>query len=114
MIDTCRVTLAEDYFLNELLYSPCKDLDNISTVSLVVVTFYQDTGCSQATKAKKAKVSYSDSDNLACSEAFKLLTGAQHWILDIDLDFFSTSNPFCGSVSKVCILSAGRHFSFNL
>jgi len=84
-------------------------LDNISTVPLVVVTFYQGTGCGQTTKPKKARVNYSDNNNLACSEALKLLTGAQHWILDIDLDFFSTSNPFCGSLSKVCMLSSGRH-----
>ena len=95
---TCRVTLPEDYFLSELLYSPCEDLDNISTVSLIVVTFGQD---SQATRAKRARMSDNGSGSLACNEALKLLAGAQHWILDIDLDFFSTANPFCGSLSKV-------------
>ena len=98
---TCRVTLAEDYFLSELLYSPCKDLDNVYTVPLIVVTFNQDSGWDEATRAKRARVSDNDSGSLASSEALKLLAGAQHWILDIDLDFFSTANPFCGSLSKV-------------
>ena len=95
----CRVTLAENYFLSELLYSPSKDLDNISTVSLLVVTFNPNGEWDQTTRAKKAKMS--DSGSL---DALKLLTSSQHWILDIDLDFFSTANPFCSSLSKVCIL----------
>lgn len=97
---TVRVTLPETYFLSELLYSPCKDLDNISTVSLIVVTFNQDNGRNKARMDK-------DNGSLAYSEALKLLTGAQQWILDIDLDFFSTGNPFWGSLSKVRALFAG-------
>ena len=93
----CRVTLAESYFLSELLYSPSKDLDNISTVSLLVVTFPPNGEWDRATRAKKAKMS--DSGSL---DALKLLTGSQHWILDIDLDFFSTANPFCSSLIQRC------------
>jgi len=103
---TCRVTLAEEYFLNELLYSPNKDLDNISTISLLVVTFNQDSEWDQAKRSKKARLN--KDGNLACDEALKLLAAAQHWILDIDLDFFSTANPFSNSLSKVHIL-----FRFN-
>ena len=111
----CRVTLAENYFLSELLYSPSKDLDNISTVSLIVVTFNPDSGWDQTTSAKRARMSDSNNDNLARSEAHRLLAGAQHWILDIDLDFFSTANPFCGSLSKVYmfLLLIYDHVGFN-
>lgn len=73
-------------------------------MSLIVVTFSSSSGWDQAARAKRARMSVNDNGSLACSEALKLLAGAQHWILDIDLDFFSTANPFCSSLSKVCTL----------
>lgn len=72
-------------------------------MSLLVVTFNSNSEWDQATRAKKVRMS--DSGSL---DALKLLTGGQHWILDIDLDFFSTANPFCSLLSKVCMLS-GAH-----
>ena len=98
---SCRVTLAENYFLSELLYSPHKDLDNISTALLVVATVVHNNEWEQATRAKRARLDDSGNDTVARREALELLAGAEHWILDIDLDFFSTANPFSGSLSKV-------------
>lgn len=68
-------------------------------MSLLVVTFNSNSEWDQATRAKKVRMS--DGGSL---DALKLLTGGQHWILDIDLDFFSTANPFCSLLSKVCML----------
>jgi len=51
--------------------------------------------------AKRARV---DKDSSPDEKALELLTNAQYWILNIDLDFFSTANPFCDTFTEVsCI-----------
>ena len=95
-----RTTLAEDYFLSELLYSPHEDLDNVHTIPLVVVSFSSNSELDLVPSTKRARIE-NDKNDSPNEKAIKLLDGAQHWILDIDLDFFSTANPFCDPFTEV-------------
>ena len=95
-----RTTLAEDYFLSELLYSPYEDLGNVHTIPLVVVSFNSNSESDLVPCAKRARIE-NDKNDSPYEKAVELLDGAQHWILDIDLDFFSTANPFCDMFTEV-------------
>ncbi|XP_047344128.1 UPF0489 protein C5orf22 homolog isoform X2 [Vespa velutina] len=82
---TIRLTCSEPYFMSEGLYAPLEDLDNIREVTLHTMTiglFIEDPG-------KK-------DDFLSISTALRQYLPEKDtpYILDIDLDFFSTRNPF--------------------
>ena len=103
-----RTTLAEDYFLSELLYSPYEDLGNVHTIPLLVVSFNDNSELDLVPSAKRARLGVADDkSDLPNEKALELLTGAQHWILDIDLDFFSTANPFCDPFTEVRYICIG-------
>ena len=99
---TIRTTLTEDYFLSESLCSPYEELDNVHSIPLIVASFNakraeSDLVPSTTKKARTVK----DTNDSPIEKALELLNAAQHWILDIDLDFFSTANPFCNAFSEV-------------
>ena len=99
---TIRTTLTEDYFLSESLCSPYEELDNVHSIPLIVASFNakraeSDLVPSTTKKARTVK----DTNDSPIEKALELLNAAQNWILDIDLDFFSTANPFCNAFSEV-------------
>lgn len=73
--DEIRVTCTENYFLSDALFAPKSELQNEKAITLIVTTFSEDNKLLQA-------------DNL------KQLLDREIFILDIDLDFFATRNPF--------------------
>ncbi|XP_043685774.1 UPF0489 protein C5orf22 homolog isoform X3 [Vespula pensylvanica] len=80
-----RLTCTEPYFISEGLYAPLEDLDNTREITLHTMTiglFIEDPG-------KK-------DDFMSISSALRhyLPEKDTPYILDIDLDFFSTRNPF--------------------
>ncbi|KAG5896460.1 hypothetical protein JTB14_002601 [Gonioctena quinquepunctata] len=76
---TIRVDCKENYFISECLYTPSHDLENIRDVNLDVVTLgKQINGVADDMNALRKTIAKYDAPV----------------ILDIDLDFFSTSNPF--------------------
>ncbi|XP_065915176.1 UPF0489 protein C5orf22 homolog [Dysidea avara] len=107
-----RTTLAEDYFLSELLYSPHEDLDNVHTIPLVVVSFSSNSELDLVPSTKRARIE-NDKNDSPNEKAIKLLDGAQHWILDIDLDFFSTANPFCDPFTEEQFTFLKHLYHFN-
>ncbi|KAI5705634.1 UPF0489 protein C5orf22 homolog [Diaphorina citri] len=71
-----KLTATNTYFVSEVLYAPLEDLTNVKEVTLIVVTFNGGT-----------------TDNV---DQIKQLLRLENdsYVLDIDLDFFSTRNPF--------------------
>ncbi|XP_056635696.1 UPF0489 protein C5orf22 homolog [Diorhabda sublineata] len=76
---TIRLDCKETYFLSECLYSNLRDLENVKTVKLDVFTL-GNTLQNLSDDLNKLRSSISKSDARV--------------VLDIDLDFFSTGNPF--------------------
>lgn len=76
------MSLPLTYFLNELLFSPVSELENAKTATLAVLTVGGQ----------------SDSVDELLVE---VLRRSQAWVLDLDLDFFSTANPFKSMFSEV-------------
>lgn len=76
-----RVNCTENYFVSECLFSKSEDLDNAKQVSLRVLTIGKEV--------------VNEEDNFGdVSNLMKSSLNDNVYILDIDLDFFSTSNPF--------------------
>ena len=79
-----RLNCTENYFLSECLFALPEDLEDAKDVTLEVVTLGN-------------RVVNGGGDDSAASgtNAMKLLGDSRnHYVLDVDLDFFSTSNPF--------------------
>lgn len=72
-----RLTATNTYFVSEVLYAPLEDLVNVREVKLIVITF----------DAENSKDKIDEMKSL-------LNLGNDSYVLDIDLDFFSTRNPF--------------------
>ena len=83
---SCRVNLPIAYYLSEGLYSSLDQLENVKAVPLYVFTV----------ELKENSV-----ESELCLIIQKLLTESSAWILDIDLDFFSTKNPFKSMFTEV-------------
>lgn len=71
-----RVTCSENYFLSDGLFSAKSSLRNIKNVTLLVCT-------SNSTELTSIE------EKISC-----ILKGKKIFVLDVDLDFFSTRNPF--------------------
>ena len=91
---SCRVATPLDYFISGELYAHSDTLADVTSVPLHVLTLpvWQDH-------------THTSPPHLL-TEAQRVLTTllsatSQPWLLDIDLDFFSTANPFRRNFSQV-------------
>lgn len=84
-----RVTCAQNYFLNEALFASESELEAKKLVTLVVVTL---------------DPTRDDRNDCVKSVIQDVLRNHQVFVLDIDLDFFSTRNPFSNMYKNCSIL----------
>ncbi|XP_065156122.1 UPF0489 protein C5orf22 homolog isoform X7 [Atheta coriaria] len=85
--DRIRVTSMENYFVTEGLYAAENKMMNVKEVELQVVTL------------GKGVINQED-DWSFIGDLVKEIEKKKSWVLDVDLDFFSTSNPFLGMYAK--------------
>lgn len=73
---TIKLTATNAYFVSEVLYAPLEELTNVKEVTLIVLTF--------------------DDNSMDTIDHIRKLVNLENdsYVLDIDLDFFSTRNPF--------------------
>ena len=81
-----RVTSLESYFLSETIVSRSDELENLKDVLLLVYKLEDETRNQQEDVLKTLK---------------GVMQERTSCILDIDLDFFSTTNPFIDMYSKI-------------
>jgi hypothetical protein len=75
------VTCLETYYISEGLFAPADELTNTKTIRLLVI---------QLVDSPANRIDMTD-QLLRVTEQ---VAEVEHWILDIDLDFYSTLNPF--------------------
>ena len=93
-----RLDAQHPYFVSELLYAPTEQLQNTRTFSIMVITL----GGEGATTSK------------AVSELSPRL-GETPFILDLDLDFFSTRDPFRAMLPKADVhIRLQKMFAFDV
>lgn len=95
--NTIRVDCKENYFVSECLFCPTEELINSKEVSLEVITL------------GKRLEGGSDDFNGVRNILEKYVDKCTPYILDIDLDFFSTNNPFESVFSKASMYSKLKH-----
>lgn len=102
-----RLATPLSYFISELLCVPRSQLDNVREIPLFVATVPIHQSSSSANtepppQTKRPRLLFEEESIVS------LLSRVQAWVLDVDLDFFSTGNPYRGPFSAVsCILSVG-------
>lgn len=87
--NTIKVDCKESYFISECLFSPASELQNTKEVVLKVMTLGRGIN-NELDDLKSVKMDLKES----------LIQEESHYILDVDLDFFSTNNPFENLYSK--------------
>ena len=92
-----RVATSLSYFISELLYTPDENLENYREAVLHVLTVPLTTDSAYCVRESHTP---SETANIA-AQLHSLLSSSASWVLDFDLDFFSTSNPFKHFFSEV-------------
>ena len=77
------VTCLESYYISEGLFTTFDNLDNVREVRLLVIKLAEAGGDSGGRDLRDQIISVEEQ-----------LAEVDHYILDVDLDFFSTLNPF--------------------
>lgn len=88
---TIRVDCKENYFVAECLFCPTGDLENTKEAVLNVMTLGNSIN-NEVDDFNKIKM-----------ELTEVIQKNTYYILDIDLDFFSTNNPFENLYSNACL-----------
>lgn len=88
---TIRVDCKENYFVSECLFCPLEGLRNVKEVSLEVLTL------------GKAVENGTDDLRGIKGRLRETIRDETLYILDVDLDFFSTNNPFEALYSKASV-----------
>lgn len=88
---TIRVTSPECYFVSECLFALEHDLEHTKNLTLEVITLGEDIFPTM--KSEDHSPTMKDEDVIK-QMVKKYVTKHKAYVLDIDLDFFSTSNPF--------------------
>ena len=83
------VTCLESYYISEGLFTTTDNLDNLREVRLIVIKLPSEGDISGGRDLR---------DQILTVE--EQLSEVDHYILDIDLDFFSTLNPFISLYSE--------------
>ena len=120
-----RVNLPLPYFLSECLYAPTSELESIKTIPLYVFTFDHSTvlidsssqhhklhlphnqdvsSCTRGSLSQTHTQPLAHKSVLPCvwlSQLIEIVNRYSCWILDVDLDFFSTLNPFKNLFTQV-------------
>ncbi|CAI8014742.1 UPF0489 protein C5orf22 homolog [Geodia barretti] len=108
-----RVATPLVYFISGQLFAPSDALTNIRTVPLHVLTLPVLEESSPTDPSFPLPPPSHPLLATAESELNRLLSSqSQPWILDVDLDFFSTANPFRDDFSPVRTFPYNTFFSF--
>lgn len=105
----CRVGTPLAYFISGQLFAHSDTLTNLRTIPLHVLTLpvWKESplaNLSPSHPPSSSSPSHPLPPLLATAECELnrlLSSGSQSWILDVDLDFFSTANPFRDDFSQV-------------
>jgi len=83
--DRLAVSCLQSYYISEGLFVPQKDLDSAKKIKLVVVKMESESNCDTRDQMVRVQEQIAEVD---------------HFILDVDLDFYSTLNPFINLYSE--------------
>ena len=90
-----RLATPLSYFISEMLCVPRSQLDNVREIPLLVTTVTIPSATDMMPPQPKRR------RLLPENGIDKLLKESKGWVLDFDLDFFSTGNPYRGPFTSV-------------